>query len=398
VFRDELDRIWSRTWVYIGHESEIAQPGDYVTRTIGLVPVIMSRGQSGQVRLLVNQCRHRGNTVCQDPAGNATVFRCAYHGWCYTNDGALVGATFPTGYGPEFDKADYGLLPVARVESYNGFVFGSLAGSGDDLLAHLGRAREYLDQFVSFSPEREIVLSAGAIKSRLMGNWKMPMENAVDGYHPAFLHRSVMDRAGSDAKVAEATVHSCDLGNGHAALDFRMSNRVTGAGATESRVQVSSIPPELAPANEEHQRLLEGSYGTERAHEIWGDGLSNVSVFPNLALVRGDVRIIVPVNAGETLMYQFPAAFKGAPEVVNRERIRWEVAAYGAAGMVGSDDAEAYERTQEGYRANGGTWALLSRGMAIEDADELGVLRSGLSDETAQRAFWRGYLEYMSRA
>src|SRR6185436_10289925 len=99
---------------------------------------------------------------------------------------------------------------------------------------------------------------------------------------------------------------------------------------------------------------------------IFGDGLSNVLIFPNLALVRGDVRLIEPVSADETNLYQYPAVFVGAPDVVNRERIRWEVAAYGAAGMVGSDDAEAYERTQRALRPSRDEWVLLSRGLQHE--------------------------------
>jgi phenylpropionate dioxygenase-like ring-hydroxylating dioxygenase large terminal subunit len=399
VYADELHRVWSRTWVYVAHESEISELNDYVTRRIGNVPVIVVRSRDEQIRVLVNRCMHRGNTVCQYERGNASVFRCAYHGWCFNNTGALAGATFPGGYGDDFDRDSYGLTPAARVASYQGFVFASLSPGEESLEAHLGLARPYLDQFVSFSPQHAISLRAGAIKSRLRGNWKYPMENAVDGYHPAFLHRSVMvTRDSRDAQVAEETVRSRDLGGGHAALDFSRSNQVTLAGATESRVPVVPESPELAAANEEHRRLLESAYGPADGGRIFGDGLSNVSIFPNLALVRGDVRLVEPVGPDETNLYQFPAVFLGAPEVVNRERIRWEVAAYGAAGMVGSDDAEAYERTQSAMRGGTEDWVLLARGLASESVDPDGALSSGLTDESAQRAFWKQYRRLMTGA
>lgn len=397
VFDDEMERIFGRTWVYVGHDSEISEPNDYVTRRIGRTPVILVRSKDGEQRVLLNRCTHRGNTVCQDDRGNSNVFRCAYHGWCFSNTGALAGATFPAGYGDDFDKASLGLRQAPRVASHQGFIFASLAEEGESLEEHLGRATEYIDQFVRFSPKGRVELRAGVIRSRLNGNWKLPMENAVDGYHPAFLHRSVMVSSDDpDARVAEQVVRSRDLGHGHSALDFTVSNQVTLAGATESRVPVIPVVPELADANDEHAQLLKRAYGDEEGERIFRDGLSNVAIFPNLALVRGDVRLVEPVSADVTLLHQFPAVFPGAPAVVNRERIRWEVAAYGAAGMVGSDDAEAYARNQEGFYAGLDDWVLLSRGLADERVEADGSLSSGLADETAQRAFWREYRRLMA--
>ena len=77
VFEEELAKIWYRDWIYVAHESEIPEPGDYVTRRIGLQPVIVSRDEDGAVHLLLNRCMHRGNTVCQSERGNAHAFRCA---------------------------------------------------------------------------------------------------------------------------------------------------------------------------------------------------------------------------------------------------------------------------------------------------------------------------------
>jgi phenylpropionate dioxygenase-like ring-hydroxylating dioxygenase large terminal subunit len=399
VFEDELERIWYRTWVFVGHESEIAEPNEFVTRRIGRLSVIVVRDRTGELRVHLNRCTHRGNTVCQEERGVASVFRCAYHGWCFNNTGDLIGATFPEGYGADFYKVDHGLRPIPRVASYAGFVFASVAPEGPDLVSHLGNAREFLDQLVSYSPEGRIECRSGIIKSRLHGNWKFPIENAVDGYHPAFLHKSVMvDRGTRDVKVAEDSTRSRDLGNGHGALDFTASNRITLAGATESRVPVVPVAPDLEDANQRHRELLIDRYGPDRGDRVFGDGLSNLSIFPNLALVRGDVRMVVPVTAGQTLMYQFPATFPGAPEAINRERLRWEVAAYGAAGMVGADDAEVYERNQEGLLASLDDWVLLSRGLADERDDGPDGRSSALADESSQRAFWRHYRKLMCAA
>ncbi len=126
IFADELERIWYRTWVYVGHVSEIAAPNDYVRKSIGPQDVIMTRTADGEVHLLLNRCAHRGNLVCEAQAGNSSSFRCPYHGWTYRNDGRMLGYPFPQGYGGR-GKLDLGLGRVARVGVYQGFVFGSFA-------------------------------------------------------------------------------------------------------------------------------------------------------------------------------------------------------------------------------------------------------------------------------
>ena len=125
-----MEMIFSRSWVYVGHASEIKAPGDYKTTMIGRHPVILSRLAEGGIALLVNRCRHRGATVCQRELGNSKYFRCAYHGWTYGNDGALIGFPSPGGYGADIKRADLGLVPVARVAEYRGFIFGCMSAEG----------------------------------------------------------------------------------------------------------------------------------------------------------------------------------------------------------------------------------------------------------------------------
>lgn len=133
IFQDELEKIWYREWIYVAHESEIPQAGDYVTRQIGLQPVIVSRDEDGKVNLLLNRCMHRGNTVCQSECGNSHAFRCAYHGWTYDNRGDLVGVPYAAGYDESFRKEDHGLAKVARVAAHRGLIFASLSPHGPSL-------------------------------------------------------------------------------------------------------------------------------------------------------------------------------------------------------------------------------------------------------------------------
>ncbi|MCW2918926.1 MAG: putative dioxygenase hydroxylase component alpha subunit, partial [Actinomycetia bacterium] len=142
VFELEMESIFRRGWVYVAHESEVPEPGDYVTRRIGREPVIVTRGGDGEVRVLANRCAHRGNRLCNAERGNSTTFRCPYHGWTFKNDGTLVGIPMRTGYSADFlaKRGEYGLAPAARTDGYRGFVFASMSPDGISLPEHLGRA------------------------------------------------------------------------------------------------------------------------------------------------------------------------------------------------------------------------------------------------------------------
>ena len=138
IFDLEIDRIFHRSWIYVGHESEVPKPGDYQARPIGRTPVILVRGKDNKVRVLVNRCRHRGAQVVQTESGNTRMFRCWYHGWTYELTGALAEVTEKGGYGPDFKTENMGLVEVPRVASHRGFVFASIKAQGESLAEFLG--------------------------------------------------------------------------------------------------------------------------------------------------------------------------------------------------------------------------------------------------------------------
>src|ERR1700722_8731375 len=139
IFQTELEKIWYRTWVYVGHESEIPNANDFIAKSLGPQPVIMTRDRNGIVHLLQNRCSHRGNVVCNKQKGNTGHFMCPYHRWTFSNTGDLVGYASPAGYrgNPEATKSKLGLGKIPRVASYRGFVFGSFSESGPSLEQHL---------------------------------------------------------------------------------------------------------------------------------------------------------------------------------------------------------------------------------------------------------------------
>jgi phenylpropionate dioxygenase-like ring-hydroxylating dioxygenase large terminal subunit len=186
VSRDEMRSIFERCWLYVGHESEIPEPGDFRGRDVGNRPLVFWHGHDGVRRVFYNSCRHRGALVCRVPQGNCKSMNCFYHAWTYGSTGALNGLPGEEGYSETFDRARMGLLSPAKVESYRGFVFACFDPDAVDLRTYLAGAADYIDLVADQAESMEIV--PGAHEFSTDANWKMYVENSVDGYHVLPLH------------------------------------------------------------------------------------------------------------------------------------------------------------------------------------------------------------------
>ena len=204
----ELRKVFGRNWIFIGHESEIPEPGDYVTRTMGVNPVIMSRTEDGAIHVMLNSCTHRGTQVCKLPFGNTTTFRCGYHGWVFGSEGDLKGVPGRRAlYGPEFDPKRLG-LHQARVESFHGLVFATWDREIESLHDNLGDFGWYLQAFLELFPGG-LEVHGGAHTVDIRGNWKIHVENfSGDGYHLQNAHRTMFELGvmGTQAGTVEGFV------------------------------------------------------------------------------------------------------------------------------------------------------------------------------------------------
>lgn len=388
VYEQELARIWYTTWVFVGHESEVPEPNDYVRKNIGPQDVIMARGGDGRVRLLLNRCAHRANLVCEFERGNSSSFRCPYHGWTYRNTGQLLGYPFKQGYG---DMKSVALASVPRVDSYAGFVFGSFAPEGPSLVAHLGAARAEIDRLLRLSPEGEIALSAGWVRHRARANWKLLFENDTDGYHPLFAHGSIMAAAESHMKelyTDRSRVVRRYLGNGHVQNDLRpefqrLAQPMLWLGTTEERV----------PQYVSRMRETRG----EEADRVLIDGAPHVMIFPNLFIGEIHITVFQPLAPDLTIQHDTAIQFKGGADI-NRRILQQTVGSVGPAGMFLADDTEMHDRNQRGLNALLPEWVDVSRGLAREEVDADGFAVGRATDETGMRGFWNHYLSLMSRS
>lgn len=388
IFEEELEKIWYRTWVYVGHESEVPNNNDYVMKSIGPQPVIMVRDSDGIVRLLQNRCPHRGNQVCTSPKGNARTFTCPFHKWTFANNGKLTAFAFPDGYEGQ-DMSSLGLARVARVASYRGFVFGSFAADGPSLEEHLGGAAETLDRLCETSPEGEVEITAGFLQHRVKANWKFVLENETDGYHPAFVHASIFSVAESGIGGlygAKSTALTRDFGNGHTEIDLRPEFRRIG-----QPMGWFGTTPERLP---DYVASMKDAYGEKRANEIMIDGTPHVMIFPNLFIAEIQIFVLQARAVDDTVQHVTALQFKGTPDL-NRRLRQQTMGSVGPAGFLLADDSEMYERTHRGVLSRDPEWLFLGRGEHRERRDDDGFLVAHATDEVPSRGIWRHYRAQM---
>ena len=194
IYAQEQERVFARAWLFVGHESQIPNPGDFFVSGMGEESVILCRDRAGEIHVFLNSCRHRGMKVCRYDEGNTPVFTCPYHGWSYGTDGKLVGVPyFREAYHSELDRSQWGLVEVAQLCNYKGTVWATWDPAAPSFPEYLGDFARFLDLTLDGwdgrRGRREVL---GGIQKWLMPcNWKFPAENfSGDSYHN-ISHRSV---------------------------------------------------------------------------------------------------------------------------------------------------------------------------------------------------------------
>jgi len=347
IFALERERLFGRTWMFVAHESEVPQAGDYVVRRVLEDSFIIARDQNDQVRAMFNMCLHRGMQVCRAEMGNASHFRCPYHGWSYRNDGRIVGLPFHReAYGGEagFQRKGQTLLPAPALDTYNGLIFISLDPQAPPLRDFLGDFAFYLDYYTRQSNSG--IELRGPQRWRIKANWKIGAENfAGDMYHTPQTHTSVVEiglfREPKAEKRKDGNTYWAGRGGG---TTYKLP-----PGTLEERLRYVGYPDEMI-------ERMKGSWTTDQLQVVGANGfmVSAASVFPNLSFVHNwprvadsddvlpfiSIRQWQPVSADETEVLSWFAVDKEAPEEFKRLSYKAYLMCFGSTGMFEQDDVE----------------------------------------------------------
>ena len=398
VFERELERIFRRVWLWLGHESQLRAPGDFFTARLAGEPVIVARHSDGEIHAFHNRCTHRGAQVCAAASGNVRSFVCPYHAWTYRTDGALATVPLEQAYGEGFRERAAGLRlePVPRLARYRGFLFASLARSGEDLETFLGQeVRAAFDNLVDRAPDGEVEMAGGKTVQRYRGNWKLQMENSIDLLHPRILHRSAIDAADRAAQVTSGASIEWDIVKANG-LTLREWDGMQIAALPRGHCWMGgfltrAIDEERESAAQKHYReRMVARHGEARAREILSFNRHNTIVYPGLFVNSrlAQIRQLQPVSVDCTEQHGYIFRLKGAPEEMFEASVRMVNTNNSPASIVTSDDHEIFERIQQSLAAGRHEWADLSRGLERE-AGAVGT------NELPMRNQHRAWAQYM---
>jgi phenylpropionate dioxygenase-like ring-hydroxylating dioxygenase large terminal subunit len=407
LFEEEMARIWGQAWIYIGHESQVPNAGDYFTTNINHnIPVVMVRGEDNHVRVLHNRCGHKGAKVVEKRSGHArSAFRCAYHGWSYRHDGTLLKIPNEKGYdNTGFDAQDpcYSMQPLAQYNSYRGFVFATLSPHAPDLLAWMGGAKDCFDNLCDRAPEGEVEVAGGVLRYEHECNWKFILENLNDTMHPMVVHQSVVQsaRAYISTLPEEATRERSEaeiilpFGSSYTAFEhsgitgFPYGHHYDG-GKTSIHADYSVDP--------EYHAAMVKAYGEERTREIYGFNTHNVLFYPSLTIKCAvqNIRVIRPISVNRFVVETWSFRLKGAPESMLKRTLLYSRLINSSMGMVGPDDLEVYRRTQEGLASPSNDWVEFHRQYGQDRILPDRVIAGGTSDLDMRTQYqaWKAYME-----
>jgi len=404
IFELEMERIWGSAWIYIGHDSQVPEPGDFITTELGLDPVIMVRGDDRQVRVLFNRCAHKGVQVTACAAGNTDSFRCPYHGWTYRRDGGLRGLPAREGYdntGLEAGDPRFGLAPVAQVDDIRGFVFATKSAAAPDLRTFLGEAALTLENIADRAPEGRVECAGGRLRYKHPSNWKMFVENLNDAMHPMIAHGSV-------GMAARKYMQSQPEGTqypGEAEIIFPFGSSyeffdkmgVTGlpyghgymGGEMSIHTAYSDIPG--------YWEAMVDAYGEERTKAILSSNRHNTIFYPSFTAKDAvqAVRVVRPRAVDETVIETYHFRLVGAPDEMLERTLLYSRLINSSSGMVGPDDLDCYHRMQQALKSDASDWVDMRRYIDHDEVTDGKRTGRGTSDLTFRNQY-AAWLEFMT--
>jgi phenylpropionate dioxygenase-like ring-hydroxylating dioxygenase large terminal subunit len=405
VFGLEMAHLFANAWVYVGHDSQTPNPGDFYGTTIGAQPVLMVRHGDGEVKVLHNRCPHKGTRITGETCGNTgKFFRCPYHAWSFRTDGSLLAVPLKKGYentGLEFSPAAQGLAPVRHVHNHRGFVFARLGEHGPGFEDFFGDSLSSLDNMVDRSPAGRLEVAGGVLRYMHACNWKMLVENQTDTCHPMVAHESsagtaveVWKRAPPGTPKPMAVEMFAPFMSPYEFFE-NMGIRIWDNGHAHTGVH-TSIHANYAAVPGYFEKMT-ASYGEARAKAILDENRHNTVYFPNL-MVKGPIqllRLFKPISAGRTLVESWTFRLVDAPDALLERTLMYNRLINASTSVVGHDDYEMYERAQEGLRSDANPWVNLQRLYSSDEAERRDVVTNGTSEWPMRNQF-RAWAKFMT--
>jgi len=406
IYQEELEKVFTRAWLFVGHESQVPNLGDFFTSRMGAESVILARDKKKMVHVFLNSCRHRGMRVCQYDHGNTQLFTCPYHSWSYTTEGKLFGVPqFKNLYEGCMEKDEWSLIEVPKMYIYKGTVWASWDKDAPDFLTYLGDAKAHLDFALDGRDGREggSEVLFGVHKWVIPCNWKFAAENFLgDTYHNVS-HRSVdLIGIGPSAESGEKGRRDNEFERAqHIWVNFPAGHGVHSALMPETwefhAYKNNPIVAEYFRHCYEERKLR---LGAERNRLVSFVG----TIYPNVSFLGNQPRNLClwhPHGPESTEAWRFFLVDADAPQEVKDFLRSYYMRYSGPAGMTEQDDMENWNYATAGSR---GVIARRhpynyqqSLGKVHTDGPLAGNVSMQVSEENP-RQFYRRWRDYMNSA
>lgn len=390
LYQLELERVFGRCWLFLAHESQIPNPGDYLTTYMGEDSVVVSRQKDGSIAAFLNMCAHRGMRICRADGGNAKAFTCSYHGWGYNTQGDLVNVPLEKeAFHCKLDKKKWAPPKVTQLATYKGLVFGTWDPGAPPLTEYLGDMTYYLDNVLDRSPSGSEAIY-GVHKWVIPCNWKIAAEQFSDDmYHVDYSHAATT-RAflpeGFDPAMAQfpkqGVQFSCGQGHGTSFWENGdLLSIVSGQVAAEYYLGKG-------------RELATKQLGEARAKSMVG---MNATVFPNMSFLAGGtdtIRVWHPRGPNEIEVWSITTVDREAPPEVREAWRKGLLRTFSPAGMFEQDDGENWVEIQSVLRGHKARQVRLNAQMGIGKHDDShashpGRISFGYSEEAARNLYRR---------
>lgn len=397
LYQLELERVFGRSWLLLGHETQIRKPGDYITNYMGEDPVLVVRQKDGTIAVFLNQCRHRGMRICRADSGNAKAFTCTYHGWAYDTAGNLVNVPFQEEAFSCLDKKEWSPLK-ARVETYKGLIFANWDNDAPDLITYLGDARFYMDNMLDRT-EAGTEAIPGVQKWVIPCNWKFAAEQfCSDMYHAGTTSHLSGILAGLPEGVELADLAPPTVGKQYRA---KWGGHGSGFYIGDPNLLIAISGPKIAsywtegPAAEKAAQRL-GS--VERGTRVMAQ---HMTVFPTCSFLPGinTIRVWHPRGPNEVEVWAFTIVDADAPDDIKEEFRRQSLRTFSAGGVFEQDDGENWVEIQHilrGSKARSRPFNMeMGLGKVREDDPEYPGRISYVYSEEAARGLYTQWMRMM---